>query len=82
LAGLVVVELKAVNGKLDVQAGELETAFHSTLRAGFQFAIQQSFQGLGDTKIAARRFRQRRFQLLAHGGQVELLQFLLQGVHR
>ena len=71
-------EVEAVDGRLGVQAGELETAFHSALGTGFQFVIDQSFQGLGDAKIAGRGLGQRRFQLLAHGRQVQLIQFLLQ----
>ena len=76
------VELETVDGRLGVQAGELEAAFHGALRASFEFTIDQGFQGLGDAKIAGRRLRQCRFQLLAHGHQVQLIEFLLQYGHR
>ena len=81
-ARLVMVELETVDGRLGVQAGELEAALHGALRAGFEFPIDQGFQGLGDAKIAGRRLGQCRFQLLAHGQQVQLIESLLQYGHR
>ena len=58
MAGLVMVELEAIDGVLRLQARQLEAAFDGAAVAGFQFQIRQSFQGGGEAEIAA-RLRQR-----------------------
>ena len=77
-AALVMVEVKGIDGVFGLQAGELEAAFDGTLRAGLQFQIQESFQDLSDAEIFASSISQGLIQMMAHRGQVELFQFLLQ----
>lgn len=77
-ARLVMVEVKAVDGRLALQAGELEAAFDGTLVTGFEFAIEERFQGLDKAEIFGGGVSQHLIQMEAHGRQVQLIQFLLQ----
>ena len=77
-ARLVMVEVGAVDGRLALQAGELEAAFNGSLVTGFEFAIEECFQGLGEAEIFGGGISQDLIQMEAHGRQVQLIQFLLQ----
>ena len=79
--GFVVVEVKVVDAGLRVEAGEVEAALDGAAVAGLQFQIGQTFQGGSEAKVFRRRFLQRLFQLLAHGRQFQLFEFLFQGSH-
>lgn len=72
------VKVEAVNGRLALQAGELEAAFDGTLVTGFDFAIDERFQGLGKAEIFGGGVSQHLIQMEAHRRQVQLIQFLLQ----
>ena len=72
------VEVKAVDGRLALQAGEFEAAFYGMLVTSFDFAIEERFQGLGEAEILGGGVSQHLVQMEAHRGQVQLIQFLLQ----
>ena len=77
-ARLVMVKVEAVDGRLTLQAGELEATFDRALVAGFEFAIDERFQGLGKAEVFGGGVSQHLIQMEAHGRQIQLLQFLLQ----
>lgn len=77
-ARLVMIEVKAVDGRLALQARELEAAFDGTLVAGFELTIDEGFKSLGETEIFGGGVSQHLIQMKAHGRQVQLIQFLLQ----
>lgn len=81
-SGLVMVKVEAVDGRLALQAGEFEAAFDGTLVPGFEFAIKECFQGLCEAEIFGSSISQHLIQMEAHGRQIQLIQFLLQGGHR
>jgi hypothetical protein len=81
LAGFVMGEVELVEGGLSGEARELEAALDSPAVAGFQFQVGQTFQGGGEAKILRGCLPRHRLQLLGHGGQAKLAQFLGQG-HR
>jgi hypothetical protein len=72
------VEVEAVDRRLALQAGELEAAFDGTLVTGFEFAIEERFQGLGKAEILGGGVSQHLIQMEAHRRQIQLIQFLLQ----
>lgn len=72
------VKVEAVDRRFAVQAGELEAAFDGTLMTGFEFAIEECFQGLREAEIPGGGVSQHLFQMEAHGRQIQLIQFLLQ----
>lgn len=72
------VKVEAVDGRLALQAREFEAAFDGTLVTGFEFAIEECFQGLGEAEIPGRGVSQHLIQMEAHGRQIQLIQFLLQ----
>jgi len=72
------VKVEAVDGRLALQAGELEAAFDRALVAGFELAIDERFQGLREAEIFGRGVSQHLIQMEAHGRQIQLIQFLLQ----
>ena len=74
-------EVELVEGGLRGEARELEAALDGAAVAGFQFQVGQTFQGGGEAKILRRRLPRHRLQVLGHGGQAQLVQFLGQG-HR
>jgi len=74
-------EVELVEGGLRGEARELEAAFDSAAVAGLQFQIGQTFQGGGEAKILRRCLPRHRLQVLGHGRQAKLAQFLGQG-HR
>src|SRR5258708_20519304 len=78
---LVMVEVESVDGVFGLQAGKLEAAFDGALLSGLQFQIQESFQDLGSAEIPGARISQRLIQMVAHGRQVQVFQFLLQRCH-
>src|SRR5207302_4108948 len=80
-AALVMMEVESSDGVFGLQAGELEAVFDGALGAGLQLQIQKSFQGLGDTEVFGPGISQRLVQMVAHGRQVELFQFLLELCH-
>jgi hypothetical protein len=45
---------------------------------GFEFAIEECFQGLCEAEIFGRGISQHLIQMEAHGRQIQLSQFLLQ----
>ena len=77
-AGLVMVKVEAVDGRLALQAREFEAAFDGTLVAGFELTIDESFKRLDKTEISGGGVSQDLIQMKAHGRQVQLIQFLLQ----
>ena len=77
-ARLVMVKVEAVDGRLALQARELEAAFDGTLVTGFEFAIEECFQGLREAEIVGGGISQHLIQMEAHGRQIQLIQFLLQ----
>lgn len=77
-ARLVMVEVKAVDGKLALQAREFEAAFDGALVTSFEFAIEERFQGLGKAEVLGGGVSQHLIQMEAHGRQIQLIQFLLQ----
>jgi len=77
-SGLVMVKVEAVDGRLAPQAGEFEAAFDGTLVTGFEFAVEECFQGLGEAEIPGGGVSQRLIQMEAHRRQIQLIQFLLQ----
>ena len=81
-ARLVMVEVKAVDGRLALQAGEFEAAFDGTLVTNIELTIDERFEGLGKAEIFGGGVSQHLIQMEAHGRQVQLIQFLLQGGHR
>jgi len=72
------VEVEAVDRRLALQAGELEAAFDGTLVTGFEFAIEERFQGLREAEILGGGVSQHLIQMEAHRRQIQLIQFLLQ----
>jgi hypothetical protein len=78
VARLVMVEVEAVDGRLALQAGELEAAFDGALVTGFELAIEEGFEGLCEAEILGGGVSQHLIQMEAHGRQVQLIQFLLQ----
>jgi len=81
-SGLVMVKVEAVDGRLALQAREFEATFDGALVAGFEFAIEECFQGLGEAEILGSGVSQDLIQMEAHCRQVQLIQFQLQGDHR
>ena len=81
-ARLVMVKGEAIDRRHAVQTGKLEAAFDGTLVTGLELAIDERFQGLGKAEIFGGGISQHLIQLLAHGRQVQLIQFLLQWGHR
>ena len=71
------VKVKAVDGRLSLQTGELEAPFDGTLVSVLDLAIDEGFQGLCQTEVLGRGLSQHLIQMVAYGGQVQLLQFLL-----
>ena len=55
----------------------LKTTFDGTLVSALELAIDQRFQTLRQAEISGRSLSQHRLQMVAHGGQIQLLQFLL-----
>jgi len=72
------VEVEAVDRRLALQAGELEAAFDGTLVTGFEFAIEECFQSLGEAEVPGGGVSQHLIQMEAHGRQIQLIQFLLE----
>ena len=77
-SGLVMVKVEAVDRRLALQAREFEAAFDGALVTGFEFAIEERFQGLREAEILGGGVSQHLIQMEAHGRQVQLIQFLLQ----
>jgi hypothetical protein len=77
-SGLVMVKVEAVDGRLALQAREFEAAFDGTLVTGFEFSVEECFQGLCEAEIPGGGVSQRLIQIEAHRRQVQLIQFLLQ----
>ena len=77
-SGLVMVKVEAVDGRLALQTREFEAAFDGTLVTGFEFAIDECFEGLDKAEIPGGGFSQRLIQMEAHRRQIQLIQFLLQ----
>jgi len=50
-SGLVMVKVEGVDGRLALQAREFEAAFDGMLVTGFEFAIEECFQGLCEAEI-------------------------------
>ena len=76
-----VFELKAVDGVLGVQAREAEAALDGTAVASLQFAIDERFQRFGEAAVFGRGVSDRLIQMRHHGGQAELIEFLMQCGH-
>jgi len=76
-ARLVVVKVEAIDGRFRLQTGEFETTFDGTLVSALELAIDQRFQTLRQAEISGRSLSQHRLQMVAHGRQIQLLQFLL-----
>ncbi len=72
------VEVEAVDGVLGLQASEPEAAIDRAGVTCFELAVQQGFESFRCTEILAGRISQGLVQMLAHGRQVQLIQFLLQ----
>jgi hypothetical protein len=79
---LVMVKVEAVDGRLTLQAGELEAAFDGALVTDFEFAIDERFQGLREAEILGGGISQHLLQMEAHRRQVQWFQFLLECGHR
>src|SRR5271157_6049911 len=77
-ARLVMVKVEAIDGRLALQAGELEAAFAGALVTDFEFAIDERFQGLREAEILGGGVSQHLLQMEAHRRQVQLFQFLLE----
>ena len=76
------MKVEAVDGGPGLQAGDSEATFDGTLLPTLQLAIQKRFQGLRQAEILAGCLSQHRIQMLAHRGQIQMLQFLLEWGHR
>jgi len=76
-ARLVVVKVEAVDRRLGLQAGELETTFDGTLVAILEFTIDESFQGLRQAEVFSGGLSQHLIQMVAYRCQIQLLQLLL-----
>lgn len=72
------VKVEAVDGRLALQAGELEATFDGTLVTGFEFTIDEPFQGLSEAEVLGGGVSQDLIQMKAHRRQIQLLEFLLQ----
>jgi len=72
------VEVEAVDGVLGLQASEPEAAIDRAGLTCFEFAVQQGFESFRGAEILAGRISQSLVQVLAHRGQVQLIQFLLE----
>jgi len=72
------VEVEAIDGVLGLQARETEAAIDRTGLTRFEFTVQQSFESFRGAEILACRISQGLVQMLAHGRQVQLIQFLLE----
>jgi len=70
--------VEAIDGGLALQAGEFEATFDGALVTGFEFAIDERFQGLREAEIFGRGVSQHLLQMKAYGRQIQLLQFLLE----
>ena len=81
LPGFVMGEVELVEGRLSGKMRKFEAALDDALAASFQFEVSQPFQGRGEAKILIRRLSRHHFQVLSHGGQGQLVEFLFQG-HR
>ena len=82
LPGFVMGEVELVEGRLSGKVREFEAALDGALAASFQFEVRQPFQGRRETKILIRRLSRHHFQILSHGGQGQLVEFLFQGHRR
>lgn len=72
------VEVEAVDGVLGLQASETETAIDRADVTFFELTVQQSFESFRGAEVLAGRISQGLVQMLAHGRQVQLIQFLLE----
>jgi hypothetical protein len=75
------VELKAVDAGPRLQTRGLEAAINGTSCPSFQLHVSEPLQGGGHTHVFGGSFSNRLFDLMTHGGQVQLLQFLFEGGH-
>jgi hypothetical protein len=74
-------EVELVEGGLSGQAREFEATLDGAAVPSFQLQIGQALQGGRKVKIAARGLSGHRLQILSHGRQGQMAQFLFQ-VHR
>ena len=72
------IKVEAIDGGFALQARELEAAFDGVLATDFELAIDERFQGLGETEVFGGGVSQHLIQMEAHGRQIQLIQFLLQ----
>ena len=72
------VEVEAIDGVLGLQTRESEAAVDRAGVTCFELAVQQSFESFRGAEILAGRISQGLVQMLAHGRQVQLIQFLLE----
>jgi hypothetical protein len=75
------LEVEAVDGVPGVQAREPKAALDGAAVAGFQFAIDERFQRFGEAAVFGGGVSHRLIQLAGHGGQAELVEFLMQCGH-
>ena len=72
------IKVEAIDGGFALQAGELEAAFDGVLVTDFELAIDERFQSLREAEVFGGGVSQHLIQMEAHGGQIQLLKFLLQ----
>jgi hypothetical protein len=75
------VEVKAIDAGLRLQAGALEAALDGASVAGLEFYVGEPLDGRRHAEVLGRRLSEGRFDLAAHRIQMQLLQFLLEGSH-
>ena len=79
---LVVIELETVDGMTDAQMREAKAPLNGTGVAGFEFAVDERFQRGREAEILSGSFTQKLVQVPAHRRQCQLIEFLLEKVHR
>jgi len=79
---LVVIELETVDGMTDAQMGEAKATLNGTSIPGFELAIDERFQSGRQAEILSGSFTQELIQVPAHRRQCQVIEFLLERVHR
>ena len=76
-----VMEVKGIDAGLGLEARASEAPFDGALRARFDFHVGEPFERGRCAETLGGSFSQSRLELAAHGGQIQLIQLLLERSH-
>lgn len=78
----VMIELETVDGGACAEMGKAKPPFNRATIPGFEFTIDEGFQGSRQTEILSGSLTEELIQVPAHRRECQLIELLLERVHR